>query len=305
MGIMNHIAPELPADPRILVVQKRSFLDMMVESADKDRFEALMKRDSKAKERYEMAHDENQEAAETVTQELQNLGVRFDVDSRPLDAVDPDYDLVLSVGGDGTFLSVAHAVGTKPMMGINSSRTFSVGRYCGTHVDDFERVIGSVLDGSLKPRPLYRIGMEIDGVMLDPPALNEVLFAHSVPAGTSRYRIAVGGLGERHKSSGVWVATAPGSTGAIHSAGGTPMPTCESGLQFVVREAYSEPGEVPHLLRGIQKSEILLTCLMQDGALFVDGARVVHPVMWGQTVRFVAGHRPLWAYRPSAAFYDS
>ena len=75
MGIMNHIAPELPADPRILVVQKRSFLDMMVESADKDRFEALMKRDSKAKERYEMAHDENQEAAETVTQELQSLGV--------------------------------------------------------------------------------------------------------------------------------------------------------------------------------------------------------------------------------------
>jgi len=190
------------------------------------------------------------------------------------------------------------------MMGINSSHTFSVGRYCGTHVDDFGKVIGTVLDGTLMPLSLYRIGMEIDGVMLEPPALNEVLFANSVPAGTSRYQIEVENSVERHKSSGIWVSTAPGSTGAIHSAGGIAMPTCESGLQFVVREAYSEPGQVPHLLRGIQKSEIAITCLMQDGALFVDGARVVHPVKWGQSVRFVAGHSPLWAYRPSAASFS-
>jgi len=300
----NHSAPELPTSPLVLVVQKRSFLDMMVEGDDKERFEALMAREPKAKERYHMAHDENQEAADAVVEALSRRGIAFDVDSRPLERVDDKYDLVLSVGGDGTFLSVSHAVGAKPMMGVNSSQTFSVGRYCGTHVDDFEKVIDRVLDSKLTPIPLYRIGMELDGELLGPPALNEVLFAHSVPAGTSRYRIEVGGMSERHKSSGVWVATAPGSTGAIHSAGGTPMPTTASGLQFVVREAYSEPGEVPHLLRGIQKKEISLTSLMQDGGLYVDGARVVHPVKWGQTVRFMAGHKPLWAYRPSAAIFE-
>jgi NAD+ kinase len=304
MGNTEDIPSRLPEDPRVLVVQKRSFMEMMVGGVDRERFQEFMGQDPVSKERYELAHRENEEAADTVTSILSRRGVRYDVDARPLESIDPSYDLVLSVGGDGTFLSTAHAVDGVPMLGVNSSATFSVGRYCGTHVVDFEVVIAKVLEGSIRPEPLYRIGVEVDGRLLNPPALNEILFAHSLPAGTSRYRIHVGGKSERHKSSGIWVSSAPGSTGAIHSAGGIPLPTSASVLQFKIREAYTEPGAQPQLLRGVQKEGIEVLCLMQDGALFVDGARVVHPIQWGQTLRFRAGHRPLWVYRPSSALFD-
>ena len=78
---------------------------------------------------------------------------------------------------------------------------------------------------------VWMVQTVIDGKTMECLALNDVLFAGSSPAETVRCRIRVGRCEEFQKSSGVWVASGPGSTAAIHSAGGKKMPLRSHKLQ--------------------------------------------------------------------------
>ena len=91
--------------------------------------------------------------------------------------------------------------------------------------------------------------VEIDGVPVYSRVLNDVLFSHPIPAATTRYAIRRDGRAEEQRSSGVWIATAAGSTAAIHSAGGKILPITSQRLQFVVREPYEKRGVRYRVLR--------------------------------------------------------
>ena len=87
---------------------------------------------------------------------------------------------------------------------------------------------------TLHPTPVTRLAIDLEGRRLQ-PALNDVLVAHVQPAATSRYRLTLGRRSEEHRSSGLWVATAAGSTAGIRSAGGRPMPLTSRRIQFRAR----------------------------------------------------------------------
>ncbi len=284
--------------PHVLVVCKRSLLDLLGGEDGDASFQAMVDEHEVVRERHERAHTENEATIAAVRDALEKAGCTFVVQERPLLNImgEDVYDLVVCVGGDGTFLSTAHSVQDIPMLGVNSSTTFSVGRYCGANIETFGSMLAGIIDGKYKPSRVYRLQVKINGKIAAPPVLNEVLFANKMPAGTSRYILTVGDRAERQKSSGIWVATATGSTAAIRSAGGSPMPAGMGELQYLIREPYPQPGVEVRLRRGIHGETIRVESRMQDGFLFVDGPRAEVVVPWGAIVEFVPGSYPLDIY---------
>ncbi len=192
-------------------------------------------------------------------------------------------DLVVTIGGDGTLLAAAHHVTSGAVLGVNSAPGDSIGHFCGAHCDSFESTLGAVLEGRIRPRELTRLALRLDGRLLPEPALNDVLVAHPVPAATTRYRLTVGTRTEEHRSSGLWISTAAGSTAGIRSAGGRVMPLGSRRLQYRVRELLREPGRRYRLASGFvgPSSGLTVSSKMPEGLLWIDGSRTVHPFPFG------------------------
>lgn len=225
-------------------------------------------------------HDAAIESARTA---LLSLGI-------PHRFVDRDHlpqglggDLIITIGGDGTFLATAHLAGETPMLGMNSMPGHSVGFFCAANAKDIAAVLYKIRTGNLKKRSLPLIEANIDGKPLPHFALNEILFAPSSAAETARYEIRVRGKAEAQKSSGVWVAAGPGSTAAILSAGGKKLPLASKRLQFLVRETCPLPKRNHKLLRGIldEGEKLSVISEMSNGMAFIDGPRLAYPVPFG------------------------
>ena len=71
------------------------------------------------------------------------------------------------------------------------------------------------------------------------------------PAETTRYELQFNKKVEEHKSSGLWLSTAIGSTAAISAAGGQELAFDSQLSQYIVRELYKPKGYVePRLVQG-------------------------------------------------------
>jgi NAD+ kinase len=239
------------------------------------------------------AHEDNQHAISKVMKSLERAPVEVMENERPTKRATAQADLVVTVGGDGTFLRTAQCVESTPILGVNSSPTTSMGHYCGVHANRFAEVLRGILDGDLEPVPLTRIAMRVNGRILPHRALNDVLFAHRSPAGASRYMIRVDNRTELQVSSGIWVATPSGATGAILSAGGTASATDDGGLQYLVREPYVKPGEQYELTGGKLQSPIVLVSRNPHMTVFPDGHVRSHRVPYGSNVSLERDPEPL------------
>jgi len=192
-------------------------------------------------------------------------------------------DLLITLGGDGTFLAASHIAGDIPLLGVNSMPDHSVGFFCASNASNFKDAILDILKGRLKLRKLPRMEISIDGKVLPCLALNDVLFGRSSPAEMARYELRIGKRCEHQKSSGVWISTGAGSTGGIHSSGGKPMNIESKYLQYMVREPYAHQAKVYSILNGLvrggQKIEIIPE---RDAVIYVDGPNIVYTVREGQ-----------------------
>lgn len=224
-------------------------------------------------------------------------------DARWLDTPSPDgladADLVITIGGDGTFLTVARHATAQPLLGVNSSPSTSVGHYCAATPATFDDVLTAVLDGVATASPLTRIRAEIDGQRVPFDALNDVLFAHRVPVSSTRYALRVGDRVELHLSSGIWIATGSGSTAAIRSAGGEVCAMTDTRLQWRVREPYVGRGEPRMLLAGFSDGGLEIMSRSDKNALFVDGHAEPYAVGFGVRARLYPSPNPLLAFLPA------
>ena len=202
--------------------------------------------------------------------------------------------LVVSVGGDGTLLAASHWVTGATLLGVNSAPRSSVGYLTFARRATVGRILARIARGTLRPQPVARLEIELEGKLL-PPALNDVLIAHEQPAATSRYRLRVGRRVEEHRSSGLWVATAAGSTAGIHSAGGRAMALAERRLQFRARELYRVRGRKTVLESGFVEpgQELVVESAMAAGWLYPDGARLAARFPFGSQAVFRAAGQPL------------
>ena len=209
--------------------------------------------------------------------------------------------LVISVGGDGTLLAASHWVTGGTLLGINSAPRSSVGYLTLARRTSLGRVLARIESGDLVPLPVARLEIELDGKIL-PPALNDVLLAHEEPAATSRYRLRLGRRAEDHRSSGLWIATAAGSTAGIRSAGGQPMTLDSRRLEFRARELFRIRGRAAALESGFVEAgeELVVESAMAAGWLFPDGSRTAIRFPFGARAVFRVAERPLLLFADAA-----
>lgn len=202
---------------------------------------------------------------------------------------------VVSVGGDGTLLTASHYLAQATLLGVNSAPRDSVGYLALCQRATIPKTLDAIAAGRLRPVPVTRLVVTLDGVTLPEPVLNDVLIAHQHPAATSRYLIRLGRRSETHRSSGLWVSTPAGSTAGIHSSGGAVMPLRSRRLQFRARELYRRAGVELRLASGFLPpgAELVVESQMEAGWLYVDGSRVSYPFPFGARAEIRAVPEPL------------
>lgn len=87
------------------------------------------------------------------------------------------------------------------------------------------------------------------------------------------------------RSSGLRVSTAAGSTAAMLSAGGFPMPVLSRDLQYMVREPIAA-GAASSSMHGLVEFDQLmdLTWFCKEGIIYIDGSHVCYSVKNGDTI---------------------
>lgn len=151
-----------------------------------------------------------------------------------------------------------------------------------------------------------------------PPALNDILISHPIPAAVSRFRLSLctGKVAPSFKplpeysekisinvwSSGLWVCTSTGSTAAMHAAGGVVMNRKSEDLQYMVREhlsdgdsslSYDDALERRKVGHGMVKESEMLNIRWnsQYGSIYVDGSHFRHDLELGDEIN-IDGHAP-------------
>jgi NAD+ kinase len=206
-----------------------------------------------------------------------------------------DFELVITVGGDGTLLHAGASVGETPVLGINSSPTTSVGFFCGATRQSAEKAIAQALAGKSRMTRLTRMRVVLNGDVVASRVLNDALFCHRIPAATSRYIVEHRGRIEEQKSSGIWVGPAAGSTAAQRSAGGRVLPLTSKNLQMVVREPYTPRGEPYGLRVVVVKADELLRVRSKSRQMrmYLDGPDNMVAVDLGDVIEFTQSPEPL------------
>ncbi|MBI4532406.1 MAG: NAD(+)/NADH kinase [Candidatus Melainabacteria bacterium] len=284
---------------RVLVVFKKSTFQIQALEHREPRFLKLVDEGHVAVTRVKVAHSEHQDTLELLQKALTVRNIEFKSCERvELRGVVNDVDLVISVGGDGTFLDASHYVHTVPLLGVNSSRSSSFGHFCIAN----EANIGTILDGivsdEIKPCQLLRLELTLNGSTLPELVLNEVLVCHSNPAGTSRYFLEVRECREEQRSGGIWIGPPAGSTGALRAAGGQVLPITAQQYQYVVREPGPRPDESWQLVGGLLNRSDSLRVLsqMRTGTLFIDGQHIDYCFALGDELVVSTSKQDLVAY---------
>ena len=131
-------------------------------------------------------------------------------------------DLVLSIGGDGTFLTTSAAVGAyeTPIMGINSGH---LGFLSATELSNAEEIVNEIVSGNYLIQERSLISVSGPEVLNERNhfALNEVAILKQDNASMITLETTIGGrLLANYRGDGLIVATPTGSTGYNLSVGG-------------------------------------------------------------------------------------
>jgi NAD+ kinase len=220
----------------------------------------------------------------------------------------PGTDVLVVLGGDGTFLRAAHAVieHDVPLLGINVGK---VGFLSKVEANDIEAVLARLVDGRYEIEPrmalegrILRGGTQPSGERL--LALNDVVVARGSLARVVRLDTSIDGT---HLASfiadGLVVASPTGSTGYSFSAGGPILgPTARNlvvtpiaGYLTTIRSVVVGPTAIVRC-RVVDAHEALVS---------VDGREDI-PLAVGDVVEVRAIERPVRLVEPegSLPFWD-
>ncbi len=288
---------------RALVIVKRTALSRLQAAEDPGsrRMLELVRTNDESVRGIRAGHLEHIESVQRVRDTLRELDISFrethELPKRPIRG----YDIVIPVGGDGTALSASHEIrDDTPMLGVNSSLSFSVGHLTGSNAATFKGHMQAFIAGDLSPLLVQRLALKIGRRAIPSPVLNDVLFCANNPALMTRYKLRWPDGTELQRSSGVWVSTPAGSTGALSSAGGPILPLTTRQFAFVAREPYSPPGRAVRLKSAVlmQEDRLEIECRIHDASIFIDGSHRVFDVPFGETVGITLHDKPLHLVRP-------
>lgn len=284
--------------PRVIVINKKTFYEFCF--LDKEgavrRQKMRLSRDDIG--RFKKMHQAHQSTLKEVKRVLEDQGIVYRVSHRKAHIDYTRYDLIVTVGGDGTFLQAARHVRDQWILGVNSDPQRSVGKFCLANKHNFAQIFNKILNKKIKPSLLSRIMLQHDRLKRTWLILNDVLVCDVNPAAMSRYILKIGNLREEQRSSGLWVSTASGSTGAIHSSGAPSLKRTSRRMLYRPRELYYRfPGQYRlsgHALSAQQN--ICIQSLMRKGAIYLDGAHSRTSFLYGDTVHISRSKFPVHAF---------
>jgi len=216
-----------------------------------------------------------------------------------------DCDLVVSIGGDGTFLYAVRGAGSTPIMGVNLGE---VGFLNAVAPDDAVETVGAAVerllaDGEVPTREMPRVRAHGENWEL-PPALNEVVVQ-------GRRRGRGGGLdvdvrvdGATYAAGaadGVLVATPTGSTAYNLSEGGPLVHPDVGGL--VVTETCATDAMPPLVVA--DDSEVTIRAENAPAAVVVSDGRTRREVTPPATVTVSRAGDPVRIAGPSLDFFTA
>ncbi|MBU1975564.1 MAG: NAD(+)/NADH kinase [Nanoarchaeota archaeon] len=260
----------------ILVVYKKSLLQIYKERNPKE-MRSKLKQDKNFCDCIMRSDKSLQSTIQTVEKILKSKGLKYKKMYRGKITHMLASDLVICVGGDGSFLQVAHHMDKGEIMLVNSDPLQSVAFYSCCTSNDFESRLDLYQRGKLSQNKLYRLKLVLDKKEIPEKPLNDILIAHQNPAAVTRYFIRRGRNKEEQKSSGIWISAPGGSTAAIHSAGGKIMGLESKKFQYLVREPYGG-GKKLHLRKGIltHREKLHLSSRTRRSKIYIDGNHLTY-----------------------------
>jgi NAD+ kinase len=214
-------------------------------------------------------------------------------------------DLVLTLGGDGTFLAGARLAAPQgiPILGVNLGR---LGFLTELEADQLESGLRRFLDGDyrLEERTMLEVTLAAGDTVRDRSiGLNEVVVDHSGEARILRLEIDVGGQAVGViDADGAIVATATGSTAYALASGG---PILEPALRDLVLVPMNPFALTVRPIVFAPGQDVTLRVVRGPAEMYVDGAREGTSVATGDLIRCAAYDRHLNVVRFGApeSFY--
>ena len=142
----------------------------------------------------DLEHDQHYETLNELLRGLKKSGVEFDQVLREHAWPQEKYEIIFTVGGDGTLLHASSKLHHSQKIVPIRSSSKSVGFLCQLQKEEIQLAIQKIEDNQAKFMPIQRIQALIQrvsskNVELSSPALNEILFASNHPASIARYQI--------------------------------------------------------------------------------------------------------------------
>lgn len=132
--------------------------------------------------------------------------------------VEPNLDLVIVVGGDGTLLSVARKIKGVPFLGINSGR---LGFWTELNPENWSKGLDQILDGQFKLSPRLKLAYSIPELAEQGEAINDLVLHRTGLARLLELEVEVGAKKSFVvRADGVILFTPTGSTAYNLSAHG-------------------------------------------------------------------------------------
>jgi NAD+ kinase len=243
---------------------------------------------------------DEESAAHTAVQQLEHPDA--DDVGVPVERMN-ECDLVVSIGGDGTFLFAARAAGTTPIMGVNLGEVgflnaVSPGNAVGAVTAEVEEYQER---GAVETRDMPRVEARGDGWSL-PPGLNEVVVQgpRRGHGGGAAFEVRVdGSLYTSGQADGVLVATPTGSTAYNLSEGGPLVHPSVSSL--VLTEMCAEES-MPPLVVDVD-STVTVRLTDADGGYVVSDGRVRQELSAPAQVTLERADRPVRIAGPPLDFF--
>jgi len=163
------------------------------------------------------------------------MPVKYNLPAVTTEKLSSDIDLLISVGGDGTFLRAAHYCFKRqiPVMGINVGK---LGFLAEISRDEYLKAVDSLLNGSFKIEERMLIGMDVlsskgsarknkDELI----SLNEFVISRNASGKILDLEIIINDFSFNEiRADGIIISTPTGSTAYSLSAGGPIVDPCSS-----------------------------------------------------------------------------
>jgi NAD+ kinase len=236
---------------------------------------------------------------------IEALEMPRDVSAETANGLLKGTDLILTLGGDGTFLAGAKLAAPRdiPILGVNLGR---LGFLTEIEADQLEGGLTRFIDGlyRIEERNMLQVALVRDGrTVVRAIGLNEVVVDHSGEARILRLEIDVGGQRVGIiDADGAIVATASGSTAYALASGG---PILEPTLRDLVLVPMSPFALTVRPIVFAPGQDITLAVVRGPAEMRVDGGRRGRAVATGDMVRCGSHPRPLMVIRfsPPESFY--